>query len=59
MAPLVRELRTWQPKRGSQLKMDNVMALWFLWMKWQTEREIIGNVVPLLPRPSWVRGAAM
>ena len=57
MAPLVHELRTWQPKRGSQLKMDNVMALWFLWMRWQVERESMSNVIPLLPRPSWVRRA--
>ena len=56
MAPLVHELRTWKPnKRGSALKMDRVMTLWFLWMRWQAERESMTNVIPLLARPSWVR----
>lgn len=58
MAPLVHELRTWKPgKRGSMLKQDRVVTLWFTWMRWQTERDMMGNVTPLLPRPSWVRSA--
>jgi hypothetical protein len=57
MAPLIHELRTWQPhKRGAQLKMDNVMALWFAWMRWQVERETLNNVVPMLWRPTWSSG---
>jgi hypothetical protein len=59
MAPLVHELRTWKPnKRGSMLKMDRVMTLWFLWMRWQAERDSLGSTLPMLPRPSWVLRSA-
>ena len=57
MQPLLDELRTWKPRtRGSVQKMDRVMALWFAWMQWQVERETLGNVIPMLWRPSWSGG---
>jgi hypothetical protein len=58
MEPLVQELRTWRPNvRGSKLKMDRVMTLWFLWTRWQIERDAMNTVIPLFDRPSWVRSA--
>lgn len=58
MQPLVDELRRWKPRvRGSAQSMDRVMALWFAWVQWQAERETINNVIPLMPRPSWVKRA--
>jgi hypothetical protein len=55
MAPLIHELRTWKPNtRGSALRMDRVVTLWFIWMRWQAEREALSATIPLLPRPSWV-----
>jgi hypothetical protein len=33
---LTRQLRAWKPlKRGSKLRQDRVMALWFAWIVWQ------------------------
>jgi hypothetical protein len=40
------------------LKMDRVMTLWFLWMRWQAERDSLGSTLPMLPRPSWVLRSA-
>lgn len=58
MAPLIHELRTWKPNmRGSALRQDRVVTLWFIWMRWQSERETLNNVLPMLPRPSWIRSA--
>jgi hypothetical protein len=57
MQPLIDELRVWKPRtRGSRLKMDRVMTLWFTWMQWQVERETLNNVIPMLWRPSWSAG---
>lgn len=59
MTPLIEELRRWRPNvRGAHLQQDRVMTLWFAWLRWQVEREAMGGVVHLLPRPSWVRGVA-
>jgi hypothetical protein len=36
---LCRQLRAWKPKaRGSKLRQDRVMALWFAWILWQSRR---------------------
>jgi hypothetical protein len=33
---LVNQLKKWRPlKRGSKLRMDRVMALWFMWIMWK------------------------
>lgn len=54
MQPLVDELRRWRPNvKGAVLQMDRVMTLWFLWMRWQAEREYMDRAELLLPRPSW------
>ena len=59
MQPLIDELKKWRPTaRGADLQQDRVMTLWFLWMRWQADRAGIGQVIPLMPRPSWVRGIA-
>lgn len=40
--PLVDELRKWRPfKRGNRLRQDKVMALWFGWMRWRRNRDIL------------------
>lgn len=56
---LKRELTNWKPyKRGTRLKQDLVMALWFCWMRWQARREhlklghaaeITATALPLKP----------
>lgn len=34
--PLIAQLRSWKPKvRGTKLRQDQVMALWFLWIRWR------------------------
>lgn len=57
--PLLDELRAWTPtKRGSQLKMDAVMALWFAWVHWESVRHtVLGSKGSTLQRavPSWMR----
>jgi hypothetical protein len=36
MEELCRQLRAWKPgKRGSKLRQDRVMALWFVWILWR------------------------
>lgn len=36
------ELKAWRPRRrGTQLKQDMVMSLWFLWLLWRQRREHI------------------
>jgi hypothetical protein len=36
MEELVRQLRAWKPgKRGTKLRQDRVMALWFVWILWR------------------------
>jgi hypothetical protein len=38
---LVRQLRAWKPgKRGSKLRQDRVMALWFVWILWRSRWKI-------------------
>jgi hypothetical protein len=59
MQPLIDELKRWKPgARGAILQQDRVMTLWFIWLRWQVERSGMDNVIPMLPRPSWVRGTA-
>jgi hypothetical protein len=37
MGELVRQLKAWRPKkRGNKLRQDRVMALWFVWILWQS-----------------------
>lgn len=58
MAPLIHELRTWKPHvRGSALRMDRVVTLWFMWMRWQAERQLFQPRVYRMPRPSWLQSA--
>lgn len=34
---LIRQLKAWRPKkRGNKLRQDRVMALWFVWILWQS-----------------------
>lgn len=34
---LIRQLKAWRPRaRGSKLRQDRVMALWFLWILWRS-----------------------
>lgn len=34
---LIRQLKAWKPgKRGTKLRQDRVMALWFVWILWQS-----------------------
>ncbi len=45
---LVRQLRAWKPgKRGTKLRQDRVMALWFVWIlwrsRWKTANPSMGN----------------
>lgn len=36
---LYREMKDWRPSvKGNKLKMDEVMALWFLWSRWHKQR---------------------
>lgn len=58
--PLFDELRSWVPtKRGSELKMDAVMALWFAWLQWENVRRslLINPASNVIRRdvPSWMR----
>ena len=40
MGELIRQLRTWRPlKRGTRLRQDQVMALWFIWILWRQRKE--------------------
>ena len=37
---LIRQLKTWRPlKRGTQLRQDQVMALWFIWILWRQRKQ--------------------
>lgn len=55
MGPLVDELRNWRPgMRGSVLKQDSVMALWFGWLWWEANRQAYHSP-PRSWRPSFVR----
>ncbi len=56
MQPLVDELLAWKPRtRGSMLKMDRVMSLWFTWLTWQQRKDAFNPNVYQLWRPTWVR----
>lgn len=40
MEPFISELEAWRPyKRGTKLRQDRVMALWFVWLRWRNNRE--------------------
>jgi hypothetical protein len=54
---LITELLKWKPVRGSKLKMDTVMALWFLWREWTDRRHHTGWTIPRRERPTWMRDA--
>ena len=55
MGPLVDELRSWRPrKRGTQLRQDLVMALWFAWLLWERERQTYEMDNIRLIRPKWL-----
>lgn len=47
---LIRQLRKWKPgQRGSRLRQDRVMALWFVWILWRNRwkgRSDAGRVDP-------------
>ena len=37
---LIRQLKTWRPlKRGTRLRQDQVMALWFIWILWRQRKQ--------------------
>lgn len=39
---LIRQLKAWKPgKRGTKLRQDRVMALWFVWILWQSRRKMV------------------
>ena len=36
---LIRQLKSWRPlARGTHLRQDRVMALWFIWILWRQRR---------------------
>ena len=42
---LKRQLYAWKPgARGNKLRQDRVMALWFVWMLWQSRRKSLDGV---------------
>lgn len=42
MAQLIRELESWRPNvKASQLRQDLVMSLWFCWLQWQREVQVL------------------
>ena len=42
---LKRQLYAWKPgARGNKLRQDRVMALWFVWMLWQSRRKSLAGV---------------
>ena len=48
MEELIRQLKAWRPgQRGSKLRQDRVMALWFVWIvwrqRWKSADAIVGN----------------
>ena len=44
---LTKELFAWRPNmKGTQLKQDYVMALWFVWMWWMRQRDTLGAEGP-------------
>lgn len=53
---LVDELRDWRPKR-KDIKQDLVMALWFVWLAWESERQTAELDDFALWRPTWMRTA--
>lgn len=37
---LIRQLKSWRPlKRGTKLRQDQVMALWFIWILWRQRKQ--------------------
>ena len=37
---LIRQLKSWRPlKRGTRLRQDQVMALWFIWILWRQRKQ--------------------
>lgn len=56
MGPLVDELRSWRPiKKG--ITQDRVMALWFGWLWWESQRQVQAGDLRLW-RPTWMRSAS-
>jgi hypothetical protein len=52
MNRLVAELVAWRPyRKGTRLRQDLVMALWFCWIKWHEMKDRIGTI----PQP-WLVG---
>lgn len=52
---LIEELRAWRPKRsGRDLRQDLVVALWFIWIHWQANKETLSYRAPTFRRPSWM-----
>lgn len=51
---LIRQLKAWKPgKRGTKLRQDRVMALWFVWILWRSRYK---NVDPSMGNPqAWKR----
>lgn len=53
--PLLDELRAWRPmKSGVQLKQNLVVALWFIWIRWEQDRQSMAQANARLWRPSWM-----
>jgi hypothetical protein len=51
---LINQLKKWRPlKRGSKLRMDRVMALWFMWIVW---KQRYGDFTRDISRPIRMRG---
>jgi hypothetical protein len=43
MDELLGELRAWRPSRGTRLRQDLVMAMWFAWIRWRQRRPTAGE----------------
>lgn len=51
LRPLVDELRKWRAgKRGTKLKQDRVMALWFGWLHWRQRKGTLTDARPTAPK---------
>lgn len=60
MQALITELLAWRPgRRGTQLRQDRVMALWFIWIRWMNQYRntdapsIRSTVVPKTAGTPW------
>jgi hypothetical protein len=55
---LCRQLKAWRPlARGSRLRQDRVMTMWFAWIVWQEQRHVLARKPPTWKRQGVPYGA--